>query len=90
MPGSLNEDQIKDLVNAAAKAAASEAVYKTLIAMGIDAQDPIGTQQDMAYLRKLRSSSDKVREKGLSSAIAVVVGAGLTALWWGIKEHFNK
>lgn len=61
------------------------AVQETLITLGMDASDPIAIQQDMAFIREMRQTSEKIRSKGLLVVTALLVSALLGAIWLGIK-----
>lgn len=64
--------------------AVEEGVKKALIALGIDHENVIDTQEDMAYLRRLRKGS-----QALTSKVAFgVVGAMVTAMMGIIVAGF--
>ena len=52
------------------------AVKESLLALGIEACDPVEMQRDFAYLRRWRVSSEKI---GVGARIAII-GASCTAI----------
>ena len=65
------------------------AVQETLITMGMDASDRLGLQKDMAFIRELRETSEKVKARGLFVLVGLLVTALCTAIWLGIKASLN-
>lgn len=65
------------------------AVQETLITMGMDAKDRLGLQRDMAFLRELRDTSEKVKSRGLLVLVGILVTALCTAIWLGIKSSLH-
>lgn len=61
------------------------AVQETLITMGMDASDQLGLQKDMAFIRELRETSEKVKSRGLLVLVGLLVTALCTAIWLGLK-----
>jgi len=70
------------------KKVVKEAVKETLVSLGIDACDPMETQQDFHFLRDLRQSTEKIKSKARLVAVGVLVTAALGVLWIGIKSAF--
>lgn len=62
-----------------------EAVQETLLTLGVDAKNPLTVQQDMHFIRELRTASEKVRSRGLLVLVGILVTATMGALWIGIK-----
>ena len=56
-------------------------VHETLLALGVDVEDPTQVQRDFAALRSWRTSMETVRRQGLIVAIGIMV-SGLLALVW--------
>jgi hypothetical protein len=68
---------------AIAMAAARAAIKELLLALGVDASEPhqvIEMQRDFAHLRAFRQSMELVKNRGLATAVAVVVTGGLGLL----------
>jgi hypothetical protein len=63
-----------------------EAVKETLVSLGIDACDPMETQQDFHFLRDLRLTTGKIKSKARLAVVGVLVAAALGVLWIGIKK----
>lgn len=40
-------------------------VLETLISLGMDIEEPVELQKDMAYLRALRTGSEELKKKGV-------------------------
>ncbi|MCP4897729.1 MAG: hypothetical protein GY906_12215 [bacterium] len=74
----LTKDEVDVVVTATVK--------KTLIAMGIDACDPIEMQRDFQMLRDWRKASTSVRAKILMTAIGLLTAGALGALLIGVKS----
>jgi hypothetical protein len=78
----LNALEVREIVRTA--------VQETLVTMGMDAGHPLKLQQDMAFLRDLRSANESLRRRGMLVALGIVV-TGLTgALWLGIKAALSS
>lgn len=92
----LTRDEIREIVHEAISEAGvmtkpnvrevvREAVEQTLLTLGVDAKNPLTVQQDMHFVRELRSASESVRSKGLLVVVGILITAALGALWVGIK-----
>jgi hypothetical protein len=68
-----------------AREAAREAVKELLIALGIDAKEPLEMQEDFAWLRRYRKMSEKVGSRVLITLITIFVGGGAAAIWTKFK-----
>jgi hypothetical protein len=84
--------ELKAAINVAARAAAETAVKRTMITMGVDITTVRGvkdTQQDMAFLRRLRLVTDSRNAKLIVivfSTVMAILGAGATTIvqqWLG-------
>ncbi len=67
------------------KEAAKEAVNAVLERFGIDTDNPIEVQADMAHLHRTRIASEQMGVRVKFVLIGVLVVGGLSALWIGIK-----
>jgi len=65
------------------------AVKETLITLGMDATNPLGLQQDMAFIRDLREGTEKIKARGLFVLVGLLVTAAVTAVWLGIKASLG-
>lgn len=75
------DETTRQLVKSVADEAATEAVRRTLLTLGIDSTNPIETQADMAHLRQWRKSLSAVKRQGLLTTMGIVV-SGILALIW--------
>lgn len=73
----MNEAEVKRIV--------AETVEQTLLTLGVDTDDPIELQKDLAHLRAWRQAKETVVRQGLITAIGVIVAGGLGLLWLGMK-----
>jgi hypothetical protein len=75
-----------EAVKACAPTIAQKAVTETLMALGIDAENPLDTQADFNWLHNTRRQSEKFRF-ALFLAVAVsLMGFLGAALWGGIID----
>jgi hypothetical protein len=72
-------------VRTVAQQAARDAVKETLLAIGIDINDPLAAQRDFASLREWRQSIEAVRSKGFLTLVGIAVTGMLALLWTGLK-----
>ena len=95
------DKETEALIRVVAHDAAQKAVHDTLIAVGIDPNNPLESQQDFARLRELlddpemredwmavrgfRKSLDAVKKKSVLS----LVGLFITAVAWGVWGFFT-
>lgn len=61
--------------------AAEEALKGMLVKLGIDPEDELENQQDFAFVRNWRLSSQTVKRHGLLVAVGILV-VGLSGLIW--------
>lgn len=64
----------------------SESVEQTLTRIGIDPDQPLEFQKDMAYLRGWRTSSETVKRQGLMTAIGVLTTGFIGLVWMTITK----
>lgn len=62
-----------------------DTVAETLTALGVDSENPIEFQKDMAHVRAWRNSTDKVKSQSLMAAVGVITLGGLGLIWQAIK-----
>lgn len=97
----MTEDELRDLIRSELQDAREPAniqiqdvvrtaVEQTLITMGMDASDPLQLQADMAFIRELRETSEKVKSRGLFVLVGLLVTAFCSAIWLGIKAALNS
>lgn len=81
----MNEHDIRNLVEHAAKEAAHEAVKETLLKLGIKSDDALEVQADMQHLRAWREASNTIKRQGLMTAVGVITIGILGLIWIAIK-----
>lgn len=77
----MTRDELKDL--------AKETAHEVLRGLGVDVDEPLEFQKDMAHVRDWRKSSEAVKRSGLLAAVGVLVTGTLGALWLGIKSSLH-
>lgn len=71
------EDEVRALVKST--------VRETLTALGVDEDDPLEVQRDLAWLRDVRKASAGARAKAGAALLALLVSAVAGASWLGLK-----
>ncbi len=66
--------------------AASASVKETLTTMGIDADNPIDVQKDMAHLRASRQGAEQTKQLVKRAVVPIIVVGVGTAIWQGFSE----
>ena len=61
------------------------AVTTTLITLGMDASNPLGLQQDMAFIWELRDTSEKIKSRGLLVLVGIMITGLAATFWLGMK-----
>lgn len=59
----------------------AETVEQTLVRMGVDHTQPLEFQQDLAYLRSWRKSSETVKRQSLLTAIGIMTTGFIGLIW---------
>lgn len=73
------------MTEAEVKRIVAETVEQTLLTLGVDTEDPIELQKDLAHLRAWRESMETVRKQSLITAIGVIVAGVLGLIWLALK-----
>lgn len=81
----LSKSEVEDV----AEEAAERGAKKVLLALGVDVNNPIDTQQDMAYLRKSREGYENTGKYITRTAIGIFVVGLCWALWEGFKHYVH-
>ena len=63
-----------------------ETVEETLAGLGFDTSNPVQTQADLFYLRKLRHGSEEARCIISRSVLTLVVTSLLYMVWEGVRK----
>tara|TARA_R110002167_G_C12707228_1_gene655160 strand:- start:49612 stop:49908 length:297 start_codon:yes stop_codon:yes gene_type:complete len=96
----MNDDELRSLIREEMEAsrqpsmvgvqdAVRMAVQETLITLGMDAGNPLQLQQDMAFIRELRETSEKVKSRGLLILVGLLMTALASAVWLGFKASLG-
>ncbi len=67
-----------------------ETVEDIFLILGIDASTPLTVQQDMHFIRELRTASETVRSRGLLVLVGILITAAAGALWLGIRGAISS
>jgi hypothetical protein len=71
------EDEVRALVRSTVK--------ETLTTLGVDEDDPLEVQRDLAWVRDVRKASASARAKAGTALIGLLVAAVAGACWLGFK-----
>lgn len=86
------EEHLKAIAEEAAEQGAKKALKGFFSEMGVDIKDQ-GSKNalrvDFIFLRKLRRGAEGAGKTAVRAVVVTVVGAGLVALWWGIKAKLG-
>lgn len=66
------------------------AVQETLISLGMDSASPLALQKDMAFMRELRETSEKVKARGLLILVGMLITALASAVWLGFRASLGQ
>jgi hypothetical protein len=74
----LTKTEIRELVK--------QAVEETLTSLGVAHGNPLEMQKDFSFMRELRVTSQAAREKGMLVLLGLLITAGASVVWMGIKQ----
>jgi len=77
----MTEQQINSIVD--------KAVESALVRMGIDCEDPLEMQGDMAFLRKFKKSCDAIGSRVVMVVVGVATLAILGGAWMAIRKSMG-
>lgn len=77
----MTEQEVRKIAHEAAELAAKKAVRETLLALGIDADEPVEFQSRMVFVRSLQSAAATVGRQSLTVVIGTMVLGVLYAMW---------
>jgi hypothetical protein len=60
-------------------------IRRAFATLGIDAKEPLQVQQDLAFVRNLRKTTEQLKRQGLISAFVLILTAVLGLIWIGLK-----
>lgn len=72
------------------RAVIAETVNETLTKIGIEHDDPVEMQKDMAHLRAWRKSVSEVKTKSMVTVLTILIAGTLGAIWLGMKTLIGK
>ena len=73
----LNDNDIREIVRVTVR----ETLNELFMGLGVDVKNPTAVQQDFAFIRTWRESSESVKRQGLFAAVGIVV-LGVMGLIW--------
>lgn len=76
------EDEVRSLVR--------ETVRETLTTLGVDQEEPLLVQQDLAWLRSTRLASAAMRARAGAALLGILLTAGATACWLGLRAILGR
>lgn len=78
------------LLKTVASEAAHAAVHETLIAMGIDPDNPMDAQRDMVWLRATRERCESTAGRAFAAIIVLILGSIGTAIVVGARSILSS
>ncbi len=81
--------EVEALLREIARDAACQAVERTLIAHGIDPENPLEFQKDMLHLREWRLRIERIQDKSLMTIVVIIIGVLAAALGLGAKAKLG-
>jgi len=67
-----------------------DTVRETLLTMGVDTKDPMSVQKDFQWVRRMRSTSEKLQSQGMIALLSILISALLAAAWLGVQSMFRS
>lgn len=94
--GAMNRDEVREIVDEClaraplmradeVRALVKSTVKETLVTLGVDEDDPLEVQRDLAWVRDVRKASASARAKAGAALLGLLVTAIGGACWLGIK-----
>lgn len=81
--------EIEALMREIAREAACQAVDRTLLAHGIDPENPLEFQKDMLHLREWRLRVERIQDKSLMTIVVIIIGCVATVIGLGLKSKLG-
>lgn len=75
------DNETRALISEVADEAARRAINDVFVALGMDHQDPIQMQKDMAWVRDTRVTMEKVGARATMTIVGVIVVGVCLAVW---------
>jgi len=86
MSGPMDKDELQALVQSAAE----EGTKKAFMSMGLNTEDAIETQKDMAFLRGQRTATEQMGRTIRTAVLITLVTGGIGLLWVGFQFAVHK
>src|SRR3712207_454880 len=86
----LGSAELRAVFRQVAEDAAQETVRRTFLTLGIDTADPLKVQADMRHLRDWRETLERMKARGATVLVSVLLTSGVGALWFGLKHTINQ
>lgn len=86
LPDRRNPDHLREVIREEMK----EANKDLLLAIGINPDHPLEAQNDMAFLRSMRTRCEKVGLGAVAAVVTIVVGGVLSVFALGFKAWVGK
>lgn len=74
----LSKEELRELMK--------ESVADALSHLGIDSMSPVEVQKDLQFLRELRLTSERVKNRTIVTLVGLLVAGLAAATWLGIKS----
>lgn len=81
-----NPDHLREIIREEMK----EANKQLLLAIGINPDHPLEAQNDMAFLRSMRTRCEKIGLGAVAAAVTIIVGGVLSVFVLGFKSWVGK
>jgi hypothetical protein len=89
-PDRRDAEHLREIVREAVEEAVPVAVKQTLLAIGINPEHPLEAQNDMAFLRSMRTRCEKIGLGAVAAAVTIIVGGVLSVFVLGFKSWMGK
>jgi len=89
-PDPRDAEHLREIVREAVEELVPVAVKQTLLAIGINPENPLEAQNDMAFLRSMRERCEKVGMGAVIAAATITVGGILSVFVLGFKAWVGK
>lgn len=87
---SRNSTQLRDIVEEVVNRTVPEVVHHTLLAIGINPASPLEAQNDMVFLRSMRTRCEKIGMGATLALITITVGGVMSVFVIGFKEWMHS
>jgi len=81
-----NPDHLREIIREEMK----EANKQLLLAIGINPEHPLEAQNDMAFLRSMRTRCEKVGLGAVAAVLTIVIGGVMSVFVLGFKSWVGK